>query len=216
MKKFLIVFAKEPKAGKVKTRLQGYLSEKMCVKLYKAFLVDTLELARGIKCFDKVLAYASTRRQPEYLKTIAGGFLFYKQTGSDLGERMHNAFKFAGRMDSDKTVLIGSDSPNLPAKYIKEAYGRLDKNDIVLGPSRDGGYYLIGLKEPCGMLFKGIKWSSGTVFDNTVKNAENTGKKLSILEKWYDVDDYSGLALLKKDLKKDKKSAPCARELLKI
>ncbi|MDD5408721.1 MAG: TIGR04282 family arsenosugar biosynthesis glycosyltransferase [Candidatus Omnitrophica bacterium] len=216
MKDLLIVFAKEPKAGKVKTRLQGYLSKKMCVKLYKAFLTDTLELARGLKCFDKVLAYTSTARQPEYLRTIAGGFLFYKQTGRGLGERMHNAFKFARRMNSHKTVLIGSDSPNLPAKYIKEAYGRLDKSDIVLGPSQDGGYYLIGLKEPCGMLFKGIKWGSETVFDNTVKNAENTGKKLSILEKWYDVDDYAGLALLKKDLEKEKKSAPCVRKLLKI
>ena len=216
MKDCLIVFAREPKAGKVKTRLQKYLSKDMCVQLYKAFLNDTLELARAIKCFDKVLAYDSFTLEPAYLKTIARDFIFYKQNGRNLGEKMYNAFKFAMRMNCDRTVIIGSDSPNLPVKYVKEAYRRLDRSDIVLGPSYDGGYYLIGVKKPCAGIFRGVKWGSRTVLENTVKNAGNIGKIVSILEKWYDIDDFAALTLLRKDLKKDKKAAPWTRKLLKI
>jgi uncharacterized protein len=216
MKNCLIVFAKEPKAGNVKTRLQGHLSKKMCVKLYKAFLKDTLELARGIRCLDKVLAYESSVPEPRYLKTIARDFLLYKQKGRDLGEKMHNAFAFAGRMDCDKTVIIGSDSPNLSVKYIKEAYRRLERSDITLGPTYDGGYYLVGLKKPCAGIFKGIKWSSKTVLGHTVKNAGILNKRVSLLKKWYDIDEYAGLTLLKEDLEKDKKAAPWTRKLLKI
>lgn len=217
MKDCLIIFAKEPEAGRVKTRLQGYLSKEMCVKLYKAFLMDTLELARVIKCPNKILAYASSGPGPGYLKRIASQeTIFYKQRGKNLGERMDNAFKFAKRMNCDKAVIIGSDSPNLPAKYIKDAYLRLDENDIILGPSYDGGYYLVGLKEPCPGIFKGVEWSSKTVLEKTVKNAGNIGKKVSLLREWYDVDDSIGLVRLKSDLKQGKKDAPWTRRLLKI
>lgn len=216
MKNCLIVFAKEPEAGKVKTRLQGYLSKDMCVKLYKAFLKDTLELVRAIKCFDKVLAYDPSTLEPKYLKTIARDFMFYKQNGRNLGEKMHNAFKFVQERNNVKVVIIGSDSPNLPLNYIKEAYRRLDRSDIVLGPSHDGGYYLVGLKKPCAGIFKGVKWSSKTVLEDTVKNIRFLSKKVSVLEKWYDIDDSIGLVLLKEDLKKKKKVASWTRRLLKI
>ena len=216
MKDCLIVFAREPKVGKVKTRLQGYFSPEMCVKLYKAFLKDTLKLARTTKCLNRVLAYESSMPEPKYLKTIAPDFLFYKQDGGNLGGKMHHAFKFARRMDCNKTVIIGSDSPNLPIKCIKGAYRRLDVSDIVIGPSYDGGYYLIGLKKPCKEIFKGVKWSSKAVLEDTVKNARKIGKKVSILKKWYDVDDSAGLVRLKSDLKKEKKAAQWTRKLLKI
>jgi len=216
MKDCLIVFVKEPEAGKVKTRLQRYLSPGMCIKLYKAFLKDTLELVRAIKCSDKVLAYESSAPAPKYLKKIAQDFLFHKQEGRNLGEKMYRAFRFAKRNKCGNTIIIGSDSPHLPAKYIEEAYRRLVKNDIILGPSYDGGYYLVGLKEPCLGIFKGVQWSSETVLEDTVKNARFLSKKVSVLKKWYDVDDYVGLNLLKEDLKKDKKAAPWTRKLLKI
>lgn len=216
MKDCLIVFAKEPKADKVKTRLQRHLSPCMCIKLYKAFLKDTLELARAIKCPNKVLAYESSAPAPKYLKTIARDFIFHKQEGRNLGEKMHHAFRFAKRNKCDSIIIMGSDSPNLPAKYIREAYRRLVENDIILGPSYDGGYYLVGLKEPCVGIFKGVRWSSETVLEDTVKNARFLRKKVSVLKKWYDVDDYVGLNLLKEDLKKDKKAAMWTRKLLKI
>lgn len=212
MKGCLIIFAKEPKPGKVKTRLKGYLSEERCAELYKVFLKDTLELARAAKCFHKILAYDAFGFAPRYLKTIAPDFIFYKQRGDDLGERMHNAFKFAKGMKCEKTLIIGSDSPDLPVTYLKEAFKCLDKNDIVLGPVFDGGYYLIGLKKPCLQIFQGVKWSSRSVFKDTLKIAIVLGIKAAVLKKWHDIDKYSDLVFLKQSLKKNKRSAPWTRK----
>ncbi|MFA5117289.1 MAG: TIGR04282 family arsenosugar biosynthesis glycosyltransferase [Candidatus Omnitrophota bacterium] len=216
MKDCLIVFAKEPQAGLVKTRLNGELSQGMCVRLYKAFLKDTLCLARSVKCFVRALAYESYRAQPDYLKSVARDFIFHEQKGKGLGEKMRNAFGFARRMDCDKIVIMGSDSPNLPAKRINDAFKLLDTNDIVLGPSLDGGYYLIGLKAPCAGIFRGVRWSSQTVFARTLKNALSMGKKVSALKSWYDVDEPFSLSLLRNDLRRDKSAAPWTRKLLKI
>ncbi|MDD5669518.1 MAG: TIGR04282 family arsenosugar biosynthesis glycosyltransferase [Candidatus Omnitrophica bacterium] len=216
MKDCLIVFAKEPQGGEVKTRLQSDLSQDTCVKLYKAFLKDTFKLVRAIQCFDMVLAYESSVSEPRYLKTIARDFIFYKQKGRDLGEKMYDAFKYAKGLNYEKVIIIGSDSPNLPAMYIKDAFKQLDENDIVLGPSYDGGYYLIGLKEPCLEIFKRVQWSSKTTLEDTVKNARRLEKKAAFLNTWYDVDDLSGLSRLTRDLMKNKQAALWTRKALKI
>lgn len=216
MNNCLIIFAKEPKKGRVKTRLRGYLSETQCVALYKALLKDTFELVKPLEHIAKVLAYDSSTDEPGYLKELGKGFIFYRQEGKDLGRRLHNAIKFSGKMHSDKTVIIGSDSPNLPITYVKEAFRRLEKNDIVLGPSADGGFYLLGIKDPCFEIFKDIQWGSGSVLEDTVKNAGMLDKKIAILKKWYDIDDAAGLIRLRKDLKKEKKAAPWTRKFLKI
>lgn len=200
MKNCLIVFAKEPKKDKVKTRLQGYLSKTQCVNLYKAFLRDTLALVNKVSCGYKILAYESCGRTPRYLKRIASRCIFYKQEGDDLGERMHNACKFAKKAGASKMVIIGSDSPTLPAASIKKAFGLLGRADVVLGPSLDGGYYLIGLKSPCAGLFKGITWSSPTVFKDTIRNAQKLRKRVALLDRRYDIDEVNDLFRLKDDL----------------
>lgn len=202
MKDSLIIFAKEPKKGMVKTRLQDYLSETQCVNLYKAFLRDTLELAEKVVCEHKIIAYDSHGKSPRYLKKIAPRYTFCKQKGDCLGERMHNAFRFAKDTGASKMVIIGSDSPTLPASSINKAFGLLGCADVVLGPSLDGGYYLIGLKSPCIGLFKGIAWSSSMVFKDTIKNAKKIKKLVAPLDKRYDVDDVSALFRLKNDLSK--------------
>ncbi|MDD5757307.1 MAG: DUF2064 domain-containing protein, partial [bacterium] len=86
----------------------------------------------------------------------------------------------------------------------------------VLGPSIDGGYYLVGLKQPCPGLFKDVQWSSASVLERTVRNARALRKKISFLKKWYDIDDPAGLARLKRDLHKNAKAAPWTRLFLKI
>lgn len=204
MKNCLIVFAKEPKKDKVKTRLQGYLSKTQCVNLYKAFLLDTIELVNKVSCSYKILAYESYGRTPRYLKKIASRCMFYKQEGDGLGERMHNACKFVKKAGASKMVIIGSDSPALPASSIKKAFGLLSRTDVVLGPSFDGGYYLIALKSPCAGLFKDITWSSPTVFRDTIKNAQKLKKRVALLDKRYDIDDARDLFRLKKYLSKIK------------
>jgi len=216
MKRCLIVFAKEPQKGRVKTRLRSCLSVTQCLNLYKAFLKDTIDLTKNIKCDLKILAYAS-RKRPDYLKRIGRSFRFSRQKGSDLGQKMYNAFKLVEVYGDCKSVIIGSDSPSLPAIFIKNAFEKLDKNDLVLGPTLDGGYYLIGLKKPCIEIFKGIKWSSSQVLKDTVRNAKKLGKKISILRSWYDIDKPKDVAYLKKDLKKkNKDTARWTRRFLKI
>ena len=145
----LVVFAKEPRLGRVKTRLRDVLTNRQCLGLYKAFLKDTKAMIDRVDCPLKILAYDSFHREPRYLKEIFSKFIFYQQKGKDLGERMHKAFQCAQKLGAEKTVLIGSDVPELPPQYIQEAFIELNKNDFVLGPSEDGGYYLIGLKIPC-------------------------------------------------------------------
>jgi len=216
MMRSLIIFAKEPEIGRVKTRLSGYLSGGQCLDLYKAFLRDTIDLSKRVKCGLKILAYDSGKVSPDYLKESARGFVFYKQRGRNLGMRMHDAFKFAKGKGARKTVIIGSDSPNLPFRFIREAFNELDKFDIALGPSLDGGYYLIGVKEPHLGLFKGIRWSKDHVFETTLKNAGDLKIKSAVLPLWYDVDSPFYLSYLKKDLssKINKDTARWTKEAL--
>lgn len=216
MKRCLIVFAREPEKGRVKTRLKGVLSETGCLNLYKAFLRDTINLAQKVKVQEYVIAYDSTDGAKPYLKSIASKFNFYRQEGKDLGQRMHNTFSYARAIKADKSVIIGSDSPGLPVNLIKAAFQKLDKYDLVLGPSEDGGYYLIGLKYPCEELFKDVRWSSGDVLSATLKKAKRLRKKYFLLDTWYDVDDAKSLARLESDLRsnKNKKIARHTREVL--
>lgn len=201
MKRALIIFAKEPKKGSVKTRLNN-LSESKRLNLYKAFLKDTVHSAKQVNCQQRIIAYESRRGAPAYLKKIAPQFRFYKQKGINLGERMYRAFRQAAKTKPCKIVIIGSDSPTLPVSYIEDAFNFLDKHDLALGPSHDGGYYLIGLKKNCFRLFKGIEWSSDKVFRDTLKNARKSKKKVGVLGQWYDVDTPQALRQLKRDLKK--------------
>jgi len=214
MRDYLIIFAKEPQRGRVKTRLEGYLTKSGCVSLYKAFLKDTIELARKIKGKQKIIAFDPDSGRPEYLKKNAPGFSLLRQKGRGLGRRMHNVFKTAKQQGAKNTVIIGSDSPNLPAGVIKRAFLELRHNDLVIGPSSDGGYYLIGLRGPCPEIFSGIKWSSHKVFDHTLKKAKRLKKKVALLESWYDVDTPESLERLILDLRKNSQSARCSRRIL--
>jgi len=204
MRRCLIVFAREPQKGKVKTRLRTCLSEPQCLDLYRAFLKDTISLTKNIQCESRILAYESNSKNPNYLRKIARNFKLYRQRGRDLGRRMYEAYKFAKSKKASKVVIIGSDSPTLPPSYIREAFKRLDRNDVVIGPSHDGGYYLIGLKEPCFGIFKDIKWSSNKVLKDTVKKAKDLKKRVAMLKRWYDVDGPVALNYLRRDLKKKK------------
>lgn len=213
----MFIFAKEPEIGKVKTRLKHYFSKGRLLNLYKAFIKDTLDIAKEVDCEEKYLAYFS-KKSPKLLKKISKGFKFYKQRGGDIGERMHNAFKYAKAKNAKEIIIIGSDAPTLPFTFINNAFKQLNNYDIVLGPSLDGGYYLIGLKNPCFEIFKGIKWSSDKALEDTIKNAKTLGKKITLLKKWYDVDEMASLRLLGLELKKeiDKKTAKWTRRFLKI
>jgi hypothetical protein len=188
------VFAKEPEPGKVKTRLKSSCTDKELLELYRMFVMDMLDMARQVCCEKKIVAYLS-KSEPRYLKSISEDFDLIKQRGRNLGERMHNAFLYSKKIKAAKTVIIGSDSPALPVKFIEKAFERLDEHDLVLGPSFDGGYYLIGMKKPCFGIFKDIQWSASSVLIETLTKAKVLRKKIALLDEWFDVDDCGGAIL---------------------
>lgn len=211
--RFIIVFAKEPQNGKVKTRLSKRLSSERILGLYKAFLKDTVELINKCKTINKVMAYHCDGN-PSYLKKIAKGYIFYKQTGSSLGQRIHNAFVLAKNQGSTQTVIVGSDAPDLPPALIETAFRKLARHDVVFGPARDGGYYLVALKKPMRNIFQGIKWSTSSVLEESLRKAKKSDQKVYLLKPWGDIDEYDDFKLMNASLKTNKNCAKHTRRFL--
>jgi rSAM/selenodomain-associated transferase 1 len=141
-----------------------------------------------------------------FKKLIPSHFGLIPQGEGDLGDRLSRVFKWSIQEGFSRTVVLGSDAPSLPNEFVNRAFQLLKKNDLVLGPAWDGGYYLIGLKGPFIPLFKGISWSTRKTLLQTLLKAKKLKKKVEILSPWYDVDSYGGLRFLSLDFL-------CARSL---
>lgn len=197
-RKALIIFAKVPVAGQVKTRLVPPLSGEEAAKLYEAFLKDTLELAKSLEGVRVVLAVQGGPLAPALLAQCQEHF---EQVGQNLGEKMAHAFEKALK-DAKDVVIIGSDTPHLPQRTISQAFRALDHQDLVLGPAEDGGYYLIGLSKPAPRLFDSISWSTPSVFKDTMAQAEKLDLPTALLHPLYDIDTSADLIRLWEELQK--------------
>jgi rSAM/selenodomain-associated transferase 1 len=186
----LIIFAKKPVPGRVKTRLSPPFTVEEAAELYSCMLKDTLEMATGLEGVTPVIYFQDDPGAGEYFSALAPELESLPQVGSDLGERIKSAFSGRFERGFREVVIIGSDSPDLPAEYIVEAFNLLADElvDLVLGPAEDGGYYLLGLKMIQDGLFTGIPWSSGEVLAATVKRAKEVRLGISFLGKWHDID----------------------------
>jgi len=118
------------------------------------------------------------------------------QSSGDLGSRMSKVFKDLFAWGYESAVIIGADSPTLPLSHLRAAFAALERNPVVLGPSLDGGYYLIGLRAPQPELFKGIAWSTNQVLSQTIERVNQLGLQVQCLEPWYDVDTVDALNFL--------------------
>ncbi len=194
----LIIFAKTPVKGRVKTRLQKNLSQTNVLKLYKEFLLQTVCLTEKVKDCKKIIACYPDKNHP-YFKTLAKRFGFHliRQNGRGLGERMKNAITDFLNNGYKKVLIIGCDSPTLPKEYIEAAFKILDKKRLVIGPSCDGGYYLIGVRGAAPPVFNNIKWGTKDVLKETLRRIP---KKMllsfHLLPFWYDVDTSDDLEFL--------------------
>jgi len=190
----LLFFIKNPEKGRVKTRLASAIGDEMAVRLYKRFLLEMLStLNKGTFLFYLCVYPVDAL---EGLKTWLGQeYLYMPQQGEDLGERMKNAFMEALAMNFKRVVLIGSDVPSLPLKFVEEAFISLEKKDVVIGPSVDGGYYLIGFRDKkfSPRVFKGIPWSTERVFGETMKVLEHEGLTVHTLKTLRDIDTIQDL-----------------------
>ena len=180
----------------MKTRLASAIGDKMAMKLYKRFLLEMLfTLNRGTFLF--YLCFYPTDALEGLRKWLGGDHLYMSQQGADLGERMKNGFMEAFAMSFKRVVLIGSDIPDLPLEFIEEAFASIREKDCVIGPSLDGGYYLIGFKDTkfSPQVFKGILWSTGRVFEETMKILEREGLTVHTLRPLRDIDTIDDLRI---------------------
>ena len=209
-----MIFARQPVPGKVKTRLSPPLLPEEAAALYACMLGDVLAMAASLPDVEKYLFYDGGEESLEYFKGRAPGMTCIPQRGKDLGERMAEALRDAFSMGNGAAVIIGTDSPDLPFAYIEDAFCRLKpgENEVVVGPSEDGGYYLVGMTRLHRELFRDISWSSDKVMKETMKRASDAGIAISLLPMWRDVDTAADLE--RPELRDEMNSAPLTREFL--
>ena len=190
MDRALIIFIKNPEAGKVKTRLAKDIGNENALTIYKHLLAHTRKIAIGVKA-NRHLFYDDSISLKDDWPEI--DFKKFVQQGDDLGQRMLNAFENAF-LNSQKVIIIGSDCMELNPDIIEKAFLELNNNDFVIGPANDGGYYLLGMKYTEQSFFQGKAWSTSTVFGDTVADISNLPKSLFILPLLSDVDTIADLS----------------------
>lgn len=182
-KEVVLVFQKNEVLGKVKTRLAASVGKEKALDIYLLLLNKTYYALGNISV--PIWTYYSDF-VPEIPTYPADNRRV--QVGHDLGERMKNAIVDCFESGMEKVVLIGTDCPRLEEKYILQALEALDQSNLVLGPARDGGYYLIGMNRPADFLFEGITWSSEWVLSQTMALAAAQGLQTSLLPVLEDID----------------------------
>lgn len=205
MRNCVIVFAKNPIPNHVKTRLIPRLSAEQAAALYRAFLTDWCETLSELSTIDLIVAYTPEGSQADLQAIIGDAVTYIPQIGDGLGERLTSATHWASEEGYEKIIITGSDSPTVPLTYISQAVDALDTCDIVVGPSVDGGYYLIGfstqnISTVVPFIYEGIAWSTKHVFQQTVERIEKINAKLNLLPVWYDVDTPEDLDFLQAHL----------------
>lgn len=197
----LLVMAKHPAPGRSKTRLCPPLSPEQAAALYECLLRDTLHLMRRVPETQPVIAYypASARA---YFARLAPDFELWPQAGDSLGTRLDNVLTHYLNRGYRRVAAMNSDGPTLPAAHLVTAFAALaeENTDMVLGPAEDGGYYLIGLKQPAPRLLREVEMSTPHVAADTLALARAEGLRVKLLPRWYDVDDEASLARLVAEL----------------
>ena len=185
----LIIFAKLPRAGEVKTRLGQSIGMKEAADIYKQFAEHAFTLADALKSRGTTIYvfFAPGAEAKAVASWVGREFVFVRQRGNDLGERMYNAFVRTFADGAKRSVIIGTDVPELNASIIDSAFSQLDGHDIVLGPSTDGGYYLLGMNtlQP---VFDGIEWSTDKVLRQTLVRLASLHLSNAMLPEMADVD----------------------------
>lgn len=192
----LVVMARSPVPGKVKTRLAAELGPESTAQLYAAFIADTLEKFCGLPDTDTLVFYTpGTDAELALLRGLAPTEVRFRlQRGDEFGQRLLTSLQACAAYP--RTVVIGTDSPSLPVDLVVQAFAALAEHDLVVGPAMDGGYYLLGVHEATPELFSGIEWSTSRVLEQTVVSCRRAGCTLAVLPPWYDVDDRQDLDLL--------------------
>lgn len=186
----LVVMAKAPVAGRVKTRLLSVMSAEGAAELSRCLLIDQLAHLCGLAVADLYLAFAPAEARPLMKQLAPGAFTLLPQQGQDLGERMARVFEKLFAAHYQNIVLIGGDLAPVPLNFLEEAFCLLESapKRVVLGPARDGGYYLVGLNELLPQMFTGMTWSHERVLAQTRAKIASLEVDERLLPMWFDID----------------------------
>jgi len=200
MEPMIVVMSRVPLPGQTKTRLMPDLSGEECVKLQQAFLEDLITLLVDTVKLPACVFY--TPRDQEQLLTdiVAARLPLLPQEGADLGVRMATAVSWGLQQGSNGVIVVGSDLPTLPTSAFLDAMEQLEQHDVVLGPTFDGGYYLIGLRNNFPEVFEGISWGTELVLGETLERIGQSGLTVALLPTLNDIDTYADLLVLRREL----------------
>jgi rSAM/selenodomain-associated transferase 1 len=187
-KDLLIIFTRNPELGKVKTRLSSKIGDAAALRIYNFLLEHTKFITHDLDVEKRVYYSDHINKNDLWHEPIYSKWL---QNGNSLGDRMHQAFQEGYEDDFTNIILIGSDLYDLNKSDLENAFEKLRHDEIVIGPAKDGGYYLIGMKQTIDGLFKNKKWGSSTVLKETLQCLN--GKSISLLPKKNDIDHYEDL-----------------------
>lgn len=184
----LIVFAKNAVPGKVKTRLAKDLGDEKAFEVYQHLLKLTTETVQQLNNVDVQVWFTDKLELDEW-----GNAKGYIQQGNDLGDKMSNAFLNGFEEGYKRVICIGTDLPDMKPDIIYSAFHELHGNQVVLGPSSDGGYYLIGMDHFHPFLFQNKPWSTDAVLDKTMEDLQGENMRFSLLEELNDIDTIEDL-----------------------
>jgi rSAM/selenodomain-associated transferase 1 len=186
----LILFLKYPQQGEVKTRLAKDIGDGLTLGLYECFIRDMLDKL-GPLPYSLHLFVTPSDKMTAMRQWLGKDVALHPQEGHDLGVRMQKAFEEMFRQGYESCVLIGCDFPDLPAAVLPEAFEKLKSAEAVIGPTKDGGYYLLGFRRSrfCKSVFHNIEWSTDTVFEKTMAAFKRENVRVAMVRQWWDVDD---------------------------
>ena len=182
----LIIFAKNPVLGKVKTRLAKTIGDEAAFEAYQQMLAHVRNVASQAEC-ERIVFYSDfvdesdAWSRPTFSKEV--------QSGNDIGEKMHHALDTTLAKGYEKVLLVGCDLLDLQVQHLEQAFRSLEFHNVVIGPADDGGYYLIGMKSPDPTLFLNKTWSHAAVLSNTLADIQSQGKSVHLIARLSDIDD---------------------------
>lgn len=209
----LLVFAKVPRPGRVKTRLTPVLTPAEAAQLYEAFLRDALQLYARLHV--DVRLYLAPPFPDVGLDGVPDEVTVREQRGEGLGPRMKNAFQEVFDADYERATIVGTDHPTLPPSFVRQSFNVIEADSsLCVGPSEDGGFYLLGMSAFYPQLFEGMTYSHGKVFTNTLTRIGRTDARLTVLPRWYDVDTPDTLERMIRDLEQVQHAIPHTRSVV--
>jgi len=178
----LLVFVKYPEPGRVKTRLAADVGHERATRIYRILAERVVRaVCQEPKVYRVALCHDPPDRREAFAAWLGQSLVMVPQPSGDLGQRLTGAFEWAFTHGARRAAAIGTDSPGVDRRVVASAFSALDRKELVLGPTEDGGYYLIGLRSPCPAIFEGIPWSGPDVLKATLASADHLGLTFHLL-----------------------------------